>query len=250
MGKHIRRDLTWYTHENVTFTTRATDLVAVSIKSIAGQVAALLGIYDENDNLLGGFQADGDIFAPDAILNYGDPDQFSVADFYADYSFGDNTQYTLNETTNHVEIQTEDSGGTTLYGCIPLSEDPDCRPAAEFLSETKTYVETISALKLVNATSQTHVQIADPSTLFEDSKTLGLATSFGNSGDQRPIILFGKVEDVSFNYTVNTLLYLDVNGSITDVPPSLPTSQFSVNIGYSLGTGAIFLNIQEPIELV
>lgn len=250
MGKHIRRDLTYYDQRNnVTFSTRAADLVAVTIKAVAGQVANLLGIYDENDNLLSGFQSDGDLFAPDAILNYGDADEFSVAQFYADYSFGSNTELTLDETENVVLISTEDSGGNPLYGCIKLSDDPDCSPAAEVLTETKTYNETISAFKLLNAVDNDRVQIAEDISTFENAKVLGLAQVAGVLNDRKPITLFGKVEDVSFNYPVNTLLFLGNDGSITDTPPATPTSVYSVNIGYSLGTGAIFLNIQEPIEL-
>lgn len=245
----LRRDLTYYQqHNTVTFGTKATNLVSVSIKAIAGQVASLLGIYDENDNLVGGFQADGDIFAPDAILNYGEADQFSVADFYAGYSFGDNTQYTLDEINNQILIQTEDSGGDTLYGAINLTDDPNTPPAASLLTDTKTYIETISALKLVNAVNDTDVRVADPNS-FNEGKVLGIAVSFGNNGDKRSIVLFGKIEDASFTFNVNDPLFLSPTGSITDIPPSLPTSNFSVNIGYSLGAGAIFLNIQEPIAL-
>jgi hypothetical protein len=117
------------------------------------------------------------------------------------------------------------------------------------LALTKTYSETISALQVVTASSNTEVEVAMPDTL-ENSIVMGVALQTGITGFDGRIHILGILEDPSFNFNVNELLYLGENGNITNVPPSLPNSQFSTTIGYSLGTGAIFIKIEQPIELV
>lgn len=117
------------------------------------------------------------------------------------------------------------------------------------LALTKTYSETISALKLVTASSNTEVKGATPDTL-ENSIVMGVALQTGIAGFDGRVHILGILDDPSFNFNVNELLYLGENGEITNVPPSLPNSQFSTTIGYSLGTGSIFIQIEQPIELV
>ena len=59
--------------------------IALRVRGLAGQISQLFGVYDSSDVLLAGFESDGDIFAPDAILNFGEVDEFRVTDFYTDY---------------------------------------------------------------------------------------------------------------------------------------------------------------------
>ena len=75
---------------------------------------------------------------------------------------------------------------------------------------------------------------------------LGISIQAGLTGQDIAVLLFGKIEDASFNFPLNEPLFLDLNGVITSTPP---TTDFSVNIGHSLGLGAIFIDIKEPIEL-
>lgn len=247
---HIRRDLTFYDgNTNRQFFARTINSVGLSVKVIAGQIAAAFGIYDANNDLISGFESDGDLFAPNIISRYGQPDEFDLNSFFDAEQFGENSSWTLDETNNLVIARTEYANGDIKFASIPLSDDPNTQPAAASLIETKTYNETISALKLVSGVNDTNVEVADPAGTFENATVMGIATLAGLTSDKRPISLFGKVEDLSFNYPVNTPLYLGLNGNITDVPPSLPTFTYSVNVGYSLGTGAVFINIREPIEL-
>lgn len=116
------------------------------------------------------------------------------------------------------------------------------------LSITKTYSEAISALQLVTATSNTEVGIADVTSLTE-ATVLGIALTGGIALVQEQITILGVVEDPSFTYPVNTPLFLGVGGAITDTPPTT-VGEFVTQIGYSLGTGAIFVSISEPAEII
>jgi hypothetical protein len=119
------------------------------------------------------------------------------------------------------------------------------RDSAKRLEDKKTCAEVISALKIVRAINDTEVVLADNLT-YTNCKALGIALQAGNIGTEIDILLLGKVTDPAFTFTINEPLFLTAGGVITSTPPS---NNFSVNIGHSLGNGAIFININEPIEL-
>lgn len=132
-----------------------------------------------------------------------------------------------------------------ITGQLDYFQDTATTDDAKRLVDTKTCAENISALRLVNATDDTSIELADPSA-YTTGIVLGVALQAGLLGEDIEVLLFGKLEDVSFTFTLNEPLFLTANGVITSTPP---TTGFSVNIGHSLGSGAIFVNIKEPIEL-
>lgn len=105
--------------------------------------------------------------------------------------------------------------------------------------------EAISALKLVRASDLATVLIGEKDT-YVNSKCLGVALNTVLAGETLEVQEFGKLEDAFFNFPLNEPLFLGLNGLITDTPP---VSGFSINIGHGLGTGAIFIDIREQIEL-
>jgi hypothetical protein len=114
------------------------------------------------------------------------------------------------------------------------------------LISSKFYINApISALKLVRAIDKNTVEVADA-----DLNDLALSTSFGLSlqggptGSLIDVATFGKVEDAFFNFPNGTQLYLGSAGAIVATPP---TTGFLLPIGYSMGAGAIFINISKPI---
>lgn len=107
--------------------------------------------------------------------------------------------------------------------------------------------EDISALRLLAATSATNVELAEAS--GGSAMVIGVSRTAGNSGATIEIIQSGEVSDSSFNFPVDTKLFLGADGMITDVVPTAPSSEYLVRIGHSLGSGRIFLNIETPIRL-
>lgn len=109
--------------------------------------------------------------------------------------------------------------------------------------------ENISALKMVIVNLDNTVSLADSASAFEDAKTIGMALSAATAGNMVRIATFGVVEDISFTYSANDQLYLSSNGDIKITAPATPTDTYNVFIGQALGSGQIFINIQEPTEL-
>jgi hypothetical protein len=54
--------------------------IGLIFRGLAGQIGHFIGIYDSNDVLISGAEADGDFFAPDIILRHGQPEEFRAAD--------------------------------------------------------------------------------------------------------------------------------------------------------------------------
>jgi len=116
------------------------------------------------------------------------------------------------------------------------------------LTISRVYDETISALKAVRAVSSTNVEKGEP-TSFSMATVLGISLQAGSAGFEGEILILGIIEDGSFTFPLNDLLYLGIDGAITNVAPALPSSTHSTTIGQSLGNGAIFIDIKDPIEL-
>jgi hypothetical protein len=122
--------------------------------------------------------------------------------------------------------------------------------AAEYaaaLKVTRVANEAILKGDALYAVSSTHVALAGASTLIGKATVFGFADANAASGDNIVVTLAGILEDPLFSvFTVNSPLFLDVSGGITDVKRS---SGFHVIIGKSLGSNQIFISIREPLHL-
>ena len=102
----------------------------------------------------------------------------------------------------------------------------------------------ISALKICKAVSSNIVEYASNLQTFLDAQSLCLSLQSGNLTEEIDVALFGQINDAAFNFPLNAPLFLGDNGNITDTPP---ITGHNINIGHSLGAGAIILRIQPPI---
>lgn len=101
--------------------------------------------------------------------------------------------------------------------------------------------EVIPAIKAVYASSPGFVFLgqktdAAKATILGISKT---AAAF--VGNVLEVITFGEFEDASLNFPVDDILFLTDNGGITNAAPSGP---YLTRLGYSMGAGKIFINIE------
>lgn len=113
------------------------------------------------------------------------------------------------------------------------------------LEDTYTAAETISALHVVRLIDESTCELADPVS-YEDAKAVGVALNAVTTGNQVRVLTFGILKDPFFNFPLNEPIFLKANGVISNIEE---TVGFSTQIGHSLGNGAIFINIREPIEL-
>lgn len=102
----------------------------------------------------------------------------------------------------------------------------------------------ISALKICKAVSSNIIEYASNLETYLSAQSLCLALQAGNIAEEIDVALFGQINDSAFNFPLNAPLFLGDNGDITDTPP---LTGHVVNIGHSLGAGAIILRIQPPI---
>jgi len=120
---------------------------------------------------------------------------------------------------------------------------------AKRLTDSKIADSNMSALTMVVATSDTNIDKATNDLLFPNANVLGIILSSVTIGNPVEVLFFGKLDDAFFTFPVNDSLFLGINGTITNIPPVAPAATFSTDIGYSLGTGSIFLKIEKPIGL-
>ncbi len=111
---------------------------------------------------------------------------------------------------------------------------------------TKVATETMSAIRLVKLDNPTDVSLATSDSTCPDATVLGVSRTAANATENVEIVTSGKLYDSSFNFPVNSPLFLGINGIITDVAP---TTGFLTQIGTSGGPGLINININDPVEL-
>ncbi len=104
----------------------------------------------------------------------------------------------------------------------------------------------LSALKCVTVTSPNTVIYANNNIDLSSSTVFGITIVAAQTNESTQVKTYGILRDSSFNWPVNTQLYLDINGSLTD---TAPIAGFRTLVATSQGVGAIFINIQEPITL-
>lgn len=132
-----------------------------------------------------------------------------------------------------------------LTGNLDYYEPQEASLSVSILKETLIASENISALKLIYRTSTSEGGLSDYQTLSKKD-VIGLSLTPATTGNSFEVLLFGKHDDVFFNYSINEILFLGNNGSITNTPP---TDGYSVTIGKGFGPGSIFISIERPIIL-
>ncbi len=103
--------------------------------------------------------------------------------------------------------------------------------------------QSISALRICKATSANTISYASNLETVFDAQSLCVSIQAGSALQEIDVVLFGQINDGFFNFPLNAPLFLGDEGQITATPPS---SGHLVNIGHSLGLGAIMINFKPP----
>jgi len=106
----------------------------------------------------------------------------------------------------------------------------------------------ISKLDIVTLDSNTHCS----KSTFASANTanaIGIALNAATAGNTVNVLLFGVLEDPSLTFSLNDLLFLKSDSTITDIGTST-LGEFLVEVGKSLGAGSMFVNIKTPEEVV
>jgi len=109
--------------------------------------------------------------------------------------------------------------------------------------------EDIAAFDMVRLVSDTNVGLTSDDT-YANSKAIGIALEAKLTGETIRILTFGIVPlNPSFLFTINEPLFLSTSGAITNTPTVI-VGEFVTQIGQGLGVGSIFINIEEPEEIL
>lgn len=101
---------------------------------------------------------------------------------------------------------------------------------------------------VVKADSDTHVSLSSFDLTLDSATSLGVAITSGNIGDNIIIMILGVVTLPVFNiFTVNSILFLDSLGAISDVRP---INGYLTTIGKALGGGSIMVQVGNPTKLI
>lgn len=123
------------------------------------------------------------------------------------------------------------------------------RPAASAEKLLTSFIagELISAMKLIYIANDARAFVAEYNESFIEAEAIGISTTTAASaGLSVEVQLFGLVSDASLNFGANELLFLGPAGTIVS---TAPTTGHATRVGYGLGPGLIFLNIEKPIVL-
>jgi hypothetical protein len=104
---------------------------------------------------------------------------------------------------------------------------------------------SVSAVKAIYKTIN-GVAHANNNTTLDEATVIGISITGATTGNKVRYKISGRLEDSSFNFTLNAPLYLDINGNITEIAPA---TGFRTRVGNALETGAIYILLEEPIEL-
>lgn len=122
--------------------------------------------------------------------------------------------------------------------------------SAERLAKTYTAGEDLAVNEFVYLQSNTTVFKATNNGTYEQAQARGIVLTAGLTGEDVSVLMFGIYdENNSFNFTLNNPFFLGVDGAAIQNPPSA-TGEFVVELGQSLGTGAVYLDIARPQEII
>ena len=106
---------------------------------------------------------------------------------------------------------------------------------------------TILRGDVVRASSLDFVSLADASTTQINATALGVALNDAAVNSDVEVLVLGIIADPIFSvFAVNDLLYLDVDGGLTNVRR---LSGYLTPVGKSLGGNEIFINVGQPLKL-
>ena len=108
----------------------------------------------------------------------------------------------------------------------------------------------ISGLRVVVDLGSNRVRHADPGTLSDAYRILGVTLDAAAEDEDVMVKLEGQISSGSFSFTPGEPVFVSADGALTQTPPALPGSLYRVVVGYAVSATVLTLRISEPVELV
>lgn len=104
--------------------------------------------------------------------------------------------------------------------------------------------------ELVRPTTPGHVGVADPALSIDEASVLGIALGDALDTETVEVLILGVISDPIFSvFAVNSILFLDDSGGVTDIKPTKPLKNYLTIVGRALGSNEIFINVSQPVTL-
>ena len=107
--------------------------------------------------------------------------------------------------------------------------------------------EALGGQKIVTTDATGDAILADNTVITDSNRVLGFTKTSATLGSSVDIITQGELEDVSFSFTPDALIWLGITGLPTQTPPS---SGIVVIMGQAITATKILIRIQQTIQKV
>lgn len=108
---------------------------------------------------------------------------------------------------------------------------------------------TIGGHRVIVLNANEAPEYADNSNSSHIHKVMGVTLNAGNAGDTISIVRSGEVVEPTWNWTLNSPVFLGTNGLLTQTPPQSP-AVFSQIVGFPKTPTTLFVHLREPLLLI
>lgn len=129
----------------------------------------------------------------------------------------------------------------------PGPPGPRGEPGGQMVQRTA--ATAISGHRVVMVNPGGTVGYASSAVLANAQRLIGITTHAAEAGAQVDIQVYGEVQEPSWSWDLNKPVYLGLDGALTQVTPSLPSSKFTVVVGFPIASDTLFVNIGLAITL-
>lgn len=108
---------------------------------------------------------------------------------------------------------------------------------------------SISGHRVVSLNTSGQVEYTDPTDKPSISRIVGVTLNAASLGGTLNVVKNSEVVEPSWNWNINSAVYLAANGSLTQTVPTKQDVNFLVVVGFPISPTTLFVNIGIPIEL-
>lgn len=108
----------------------------------------------------------------------------------------------------------------------------------------------ISGHRVVTLNEQGKAIYASATLSAHANRIVGMTMNAAAADGTLNVKKFGEATEPSWNWQLDSPVYLDADGFLTQTPPVAPAAKFSVVVGFPISATTLFINIGIPITLI
>lgn len=139
---------------------------------------------------------------------------------------------------------------STVAVGIPGPAGPGGGGATGALTVTGTAAVPLSGHRAVYRRPDGLIDYASATNLGCLHEYIGITTGAASAGDDITMVVFGEMSEPTWAWTPGVPIFLGSGGALTQIPPTTPTADFLVVLGYVPITTKVFVDRQPSIDLI